>query len=141
MLQFEEVKETFAFFDDWEDRYRYILDLGKSLPDLPDHLRTEENLVHGCQSLVWISMSYDVQSNQVKIQLDSDAFIVRGLIAILLTLFQNQSPDHIVELELESIFADLDLISHLSPTRGNGLRSMVQRIKQEAKNIGAQEPN
>ncbi len=132
MLTLAEVKETFEFLDDWEDRYRYIIDLGKALPDMSQDLRVEENLVKGCQSLVWIVLSYDQSANRVTIQLDSDAFIVRGLIAIMMTVFQHQSPDRIVAADVEELFSELDLISHLSPTRGNGLRSMVGRIKHEA---------
>ena len=135
MLTLEEIKETFEFLDDWEDRYRYIIDLGKTLPNLPDELRTEANLVKGCQSLVWIVIGYDRNDDRVTIQLDSDAFIVRGLIAILMTVFQHQSPDRIVTEDIDGLFADLDLLSHLSPTRGNGLRSMVSRIKQEAQGL------
>ena len=135
MLTLAEVKETFEFLDDWEDRYRYIIDLGKGLPNIADELRAEENLVKGCQSLVWIVISYEEKEDQVTIQLDSDAFIVRGLIAILMTVFQRQSPSQIVDENVEELFAELDLLSHLSPTRGNGLRSMVSRIKQEAQNL------
>lgn len=132
MITLGEIKETFGFFDDWEDRYRYIIDLGKALPSMPTELRVEENLVKGCQSQVWIVIGYDKNADQVTIQLDSDAFIVRGLIAILMTVFQKQSPDRIVDEDVDELFAELDLLSHLSPTRGNGLRSMVSRIKQEA---------
>ena len=135
MLTLQEVKETFEFLEDWEDRYRYIIDLGKALPNMADELRTDENLVKGCQSLVWIVMSYEEKDDRVTIQLDSDAFIVRGLIAILMTVFQHQSPIHIVDENVEALFSELDLVSHLSPTRGNGLRSMVSRIKQEAQDL------
>lgn len=135
MLTLEEVQETFEFLDDWEDRYRYIIDLGKGLPNMPDELRVEKNLVKGCQSLVWIVIGYDVEDDRVTIRLDSDAFIVRGLIAILMTVFQNQSPSRIVSEDVEALFSELDLLSHLSPTRGNGLRSMVSRIKQEAQDL------
>ena len=135
MLSLEEVKDTFEFLDDWEDRYRYIIDLGKGLPNMPDELRADENLVKGCQSLVWIVMSYEEKDDRVTIQLDSDAFIVRGLIAILMTVFQHRSPSHIVDENVEELFSELDLVSHLSPTRGNGLRSMVSRIKREAQDL------
>ena len=135
MVTLEEIKETFEFLDDWEDRYRYIIDLGKGLPNMPSELRVEENLVKGCQSLVWIVLSYEENDDRVVIQLDSDAFIVRGLIAILMTVFQHQSPGRIVVEDVEELFAELDLLSHLSPTRGNGLRSMVSRIKQEAQGL------
>lgn len=135
MLTLEEVKETFEFLDDWEDRYRYIIDLGKGLPEMPTELRVEDNLVKGCQSLVWIVLSYEESADRVVIQLDSDAFIVRGLIAILMSVFQHQSPDRIVAEDVDKLFLELDLMSHLSPTRGNGLRSMVSRIKQEAQDL------
>ncbi len=135
MLTLKEVKETFEFLDDWEDRYRYIIDLGKALPNMADELRADKNLVKGCQSLVWIVMSYEEKDDRVTIQLDSDAFIVRGLIAILMTVFQHRSPSHIVDENVEELFSELDLVSHLSPTRGNGLRSMVSRIKQEAQDL------
>ena len=135
MPTLEEIKETFEFLDDWEDRYRYIIDLGKGLPEMPAELRIEDNLVKGCQSLVWIVLNYEESADRVVIQLDSDAFIVRGLIAILMTVFQHQSPDRIVAEDVDKLFLELDLMSHLSPTRGNGLRSMVSRIKQEAQGL------
>ncbi|MCY4127739.1 MAG: SufE family protein [Gammaproteobacteria bacterium] len=135
MPTLEEIKETFEFLDDWEDRYRYIIDLGKGLPEMPAELRIEENLVKGCQSLVWIVLRYEENDDRVVIQLDSDAFIVRGLIAILMTVFQHQSPDRIVAEDVDKLFSDLDLMSHLSVNRGNGLRSMVFRIKQEAQGL------
>ena len=135
MLTLDEVRETLEFLDDWEDRYRYIIDLGKALPNMSDELRVDENLVKGCQSLVWIVISYEDQDDRVTIQLDSDAFIVRGLIAILMTVFQHQSPDRIVAENIEELFSEFDLISHLSPSRGNGLRSMVSRIKREAQDL------
>lgn len=135
MLTIEEIKDTFEFFDDWEDRYKYIIDLGKRLPNMPDELRIEANLVRGCQSLVWIVMFYDSDTEAVTIQLDSDAFIVRGLIAILLSVYQNQTPAAIREVDSDSLFAELGLLSHLSPTRGNGLRAMVARIQAEAAQI------
>ena len=136
-ITLDEVKETFEFLDDWEDRYRYIIDLGKSLPSMPTELRVERNLVKGCQSLVWIVIEHEQPDNRVTIQLDSDAFIVRGLIAILLTVFQHQTPARISEFDVEALFQDLDLLAHLSPTRGNGLRSMVARIKHDAQQLCA----
>ena len=135
MLTREEVTETFEFLDDWEDRYRYIIDLGKSLPNMPEESRTDDNLVRGCQSLVWIVMTYDESANSVSIQLDSDAFIVRGLIAILLTAYQGRTPQEICDFDVNELFQELDLLSHLSPTRGNGLRSMVGRIQDEAQHL------
>ncbi len=135
MVSLAEITETFEFLDDWEDRYRYIIDLGKTLPKLPQELRIEENLVRGCQSLVWLVVEHKPTENEVKFQLDSDAFIVRGLIAIILTVFQSRSPSQIIATDVEKLFSDLNLLSHLSPTRGNGLRSMVARIKHEAQQL------
>ena len=132
MLTFDEVKDTFEFFDDWKDRYEYIIDLGKKLPNIPVDLQTDEHLVRGCQSRVWLVMKLDSPNDRVEIQLDSDAFIVRGLITILLTLFQHRSPAEVVAVDTEGLFDELGLIAHLSPIRGNGLRSMVARIRAEA---------
>ena len=137
----QEIKDTFAFFDDWEDRYRYIIDLGKQLPDLDNEYRIDANLVQGCQSLVWIVVSHDATNDRMHFRLDSDAFIVRGLISIVLSVFQDHSPSHVCDLDIESIFEELDLLTHLSPTRGNGLRSMVGRIQFEANSLRSLQPD
>ena len=128
----DEIRETFAFFDDWEDKYRFIIDLGKILPELDEADRIEENLVRGCQSLVWFVGDFDAGSNTVHLRLDSDAHIVRGLIAIVLAVYQDQSPRHIRSFDVEALFEELKLLKHLSPTRGNGLRAMIGRIRQFA---------
>ena len=133
-MNLTEIREAFDFFDDWEDKYRFVIDLGKSLPSMPDSSRVPENIVRGCQSQVWlVTPAHD---GELTFEIDSDAHIVRGLIAIVQAAYQNQTPADILAFGIEQLFADLDLIKHLSPTRGNGLRSMVARIHQEAQ--GAQ---
>jgi cysteine desulfuration protein SufE len=123
----EDIVETLGFFDDWEDRYRYIIDLGKQLPQMPDSHKREELLVRGCQSQVWLD--WRAADGRLQFEVDSDAHIVRGLIAIVLSAFNNKTPAEIRSFDIESLFARLDLLKHLSPTRGNGLRAMVQRIR------------
>ena len=127
----EELKETFAFFDDWEDKYRFVIDLGKDLPGLDDPDRIEANLIRGCQSQVWLT--HDLASNgTLHFHMDSDAFIVRGLISIVLSALNGKKPDDIVQFDIEGLFSELQLLQHLSPTRGNGLRAMIERIRQIA---------
>lgn len=127
----EELKETFAFFDDWEDKYRFVIDLGKDLPGLDDPDRIEANLIRGCQSQVWLT--HDLASNgTLHFHMDSDAFIVRGLISIVLSALNGKKPDDILQFDIEGLFSELQLLQHLSPTRGNGLRAMIERIRQIA---------
>jgi cysteine desulfuration protein SufE len=126
----EDISEAFEFFDDWEDKYRFIIDLGKDLPGLPDEEKIDDNLIHGCQSQVWLS--YQEQQDKLLLNMDSDAFIVRGLIAIVLAAYANKSRDEIAHFDMEALFEELDLLQHLSATRGNGLRAMIERIRQVA---------
>ena len=132
MFDLENIKTTFAFFDDWEDKYRFLIDLGKSVPALLTEFRVTDNLVRGCQSRVWLLGKYDTGHNQLKFQIDSDAHIVRGLIAIVLATFDGHSPNDIVAYDIENLFDELDLMNHLSATRGNGLRALVKRINDTA---------
>ena len=124
----DDVAETLEFFDDWEDRYRYIIDLGKDLPGLPEELKTDERFIHGCQSQVWIDHQVDGASGNVQFAVDSDALIVRGLAAMVLAALNDRPPAEITGYDVEGYFERLDLLKHLSPTRGNGLRSMVERM-------------
>ena len=128
-----DVLDTIEFLDDWEERYSYIIDLGKSLPAFPESEKTENNLVHGCQSQVWLSHFYDEESGVMHVMLDSDAIIVKGLAAIVLAALNNKTPQAIVDEDVEVLFTKMDLMRHISPTRGNGLRSMLERIKTTAK--------
>ncbi|MAW44681.1 MAG: SufE family protein [Gammaproteobacteria bacterium TMED243] len=127
----DELLDTFEFFDDWEDKYRFIIDLGKELPGLPDVDKTEDHLIRGCQSQVWLT--YESTDEQLRFNMDSDAHIVRGLIAVVLIAIQNRSAADIQRLDIEEIFSQLDLLAHLSVTRGNGLRAMVSRVKEVAR--------
>lgn len=124
-----DIEENLGFFDDWEDRYRYIIDLGKELPGLPDELKTEDRFIHGCQSQVWIDHRKDPETGHLQFVVDSDALIVRGLAGIVLSALNNQTPEAIRAFDMEAFFERLDLLRHVSPTRGNGLRSMVQKIR------------
>jgi cysteine desulfuration protein SufE len=132
-ITIDEVKQNFEFFDDWEDRYRFIIDLGKQLPRMDDALKIPANIIHGCQSQVWINTAR--VEDQLEFELDSDAHIVRGLIAIVLSAVNAKTAAEILDYDLLGLFDGLDLISHLSPARGNGLAAMVKRIK----GIAAQE--
>ena len=128
----DDIRASFAFFDAWEDRYRFLIDLGRNLDRLPDQHRIERNLVHGCQSQVWLVPAYDAEAEQLHLDIDSDAHIVRGLIAIALAAYDGQAPRDILAFDIEALFDEIDLLAHLSPTRGNGLRAMVARIRAEA---------
>ena len=129
-MDLDEIREAFAFFDGWEDKYRFVIDLGKDLPHLDDAHKTHANLVRGCQSQVWLLT--ELRGGRMRFAIDSDAQIVRGLIAIILTVFQDRTPHEVRAFDIEGLFAELELIKHLTPTRGNGLRAMVARIHQEA---------
>ncbi|WP_428242182.1 SufE family protein [Gynuella sp.] len=123
----DDIVETLSFFDTWEERYKYIIDLGKQIPALPDALKTEDRLVKGCQSQVWIESQK--QDGRLFFDADSDAHIVKGLLGVVLAAFNGKTPEQVLDFNIEQYFADLDLLRHLSPTRGNGLRAMVKRIQ------------
>ncbi|PPK53532.1 SufE family protein [Marinobacter persicus] len=125
----DEVLEDFDFLDDWEERYAYIIDLGKQLPAFPDDERLEKNFVHGCQSQVWLIHHYDDESGKLFLLIDSDAMIVRGLAAIILVALNNKTPRELLATDIDELFERLDLFRHISPTRGNGLRAMVGKIR------------
>ncbi|KEF30497.1 Sulfur acceptor protein SufE for iron-sulfur cluster assembly [Marinobacter nitratireducens] len=125
----EDVLDAFEFLDDWEERYAYIIDLGKQLPSFPDDARTEENYVHGCQSQVWLIHYFDEASGKLYLLIDSDAMIVRGLAAIILVALNGKAPRELLTTDIDELFEQLDLFRHISPTRGNGLRAMVGKIR------------
>lgn len=125
-----DIVDTLGFFDSWEDRYKYIIDLGKELEPMDESYRTEENLVRGCQSQVWLTHS--LQDEKLYFAADSDAFIVRGLLGVVLAAYNGKSPSDILAVDIEAYFDELNLIQHLSATRGNGLRAMVKRIQDTA---------
>ena len=123
----QELLERFSLFDDWEERYAYIIQMGRKLPAFPEESRTDANKVSGCVSQVWMISA--VEDGRIQIQGDSDAFIVKGLVAILLALYSDKTPDEIAAVDIESVFGDLGLGEHLTPNRRNGFFSMVQRIR------------
>jgi cysteine desulfuration protein SufE len=125
----EDVFEAFELLDDWEDRYAFIIDLGKQLPPFPDSERNEKNFVHGCQSRVWLTHHYDEADDKLFLLIDSDAIIVRGLAAIILVALNNHEPRELLAIDIDELFERLDLFRHISPTRGNGLRSMISKIR------------
>jgi cysteine desulfuration protein SufE len=122
-----EIVDTLSFFDNWEERYKYIIDLGKQLPVMDDALKTADHLIVGCQSQVWIE-SYSVDG-KLYFDMASDAFIVSGLLAVVLAAYNGKTPAEVLAFDIEGFFQELDLIKHLSPTRGNGLKAMVARIR------------
>ncbi|MFD2237025.1 SufE family protein [Aureimonas populi] len=134
MRRIEDIESDFEFLDDWEDRYRYLIELGRELPALPPEAMTEESKVRGCASQVWLVSRADGETPpHITFAGQSDAHIVRGLVAIALALFSGRTAPQIVETDAEAVFARLGLQDHLSPQRSNGLRSMVARIKEEAR--------
>lgn len=135
-MTLDDIRDAFRFFDSWEDKYRFVIDLGKSLPPLPDAARVDANLVRGCQSQVWLITRHDPETGELHIGLDSDAHIVRGLGAIVLAAYGGRTPRDILAFDIDGLFTELDLLSHLSPTRGNGLRAMVASIRDAARACG-----
>jgi cysteine desulfuration protein SufE len=122
----EEIIDEFNLFDDWMERYEYLIELGKSLPLIDDQYKIEENIIKGCQSKVWLYSK--MNDSKINFTADSDAILTRGLVALLLRIFTNQTPKDI--LAADTIFIDkIGLKEHLSPTRANGLVSMLKQIK------------
>ena len=129
MLQdnMEELVRNFALFDDWEERYRYLIDLGRALPPMNEALKTEENMVRGCTSKVW--MVAEVKNGIFHFQADSDAHIVRGLIALLVTAYEGKPINEIAQIDIDGMFKTIGLDQNLSPNRRNGFFAMVERIR------------
>lgn len=134
-MTFEDIREDFALLDDWEDRYRYVIELGRQLPELPESARTDANKVRGCASQVWLETSET--DGRLHFLGDSDAHIVRGLIAILFALYQDRTPKDILSIDAHGELAALGLAEHLTPQRSNGLASMVERIRSDAQQRAA----
>jgi len=130
----QDILDTLGFFDSWEDRYKYIIELGRELPPMAADLHTEDRLVRGCQSQVWIDTA--LENGRLQLVVDSDAFIVKGLLGLVLAAYNNRTPAEILAFDIDDYFQQLDLLRHLSATRGNGLRAMVQRIQDIARQAG-----
>lgn len=128
-----EVIDNFSFLDDWDERFRYLIDLGRKLPPMDESLKTEETKVRGCTSQVWIiDEVLPGTPPRLQFRADSDAHIVKGLIAVLLSIYDNRSPEEILAVDIKNAIAELGFAEHLSPNRANGLFSMVERIRQLA---------
>ena len=131
----DEIVENFELLEEWDDRYRYLIELGRSLPPLPDAARTDTNKVRGCASQVWLSTTVKPNGGAgpvLSFEGDSDAHIVRGLIAVLFSLFSGKYAKDILATDAVALFEKLGLREHLTPQRSNGFRSMVDRIRRDA---------
>lgn len=133
----EEIIENFEFLDEWDDRYGYLIELGRQLSPLEDSEQTEETRVQGCVSQVWVVGETSEENGETLLHFRgaSDAHIVRGLVAIALTLFSNKTPDQVMATDEQEVFAKIGLGEHLTPQRANGLRAMVQRLKATAQTV------
>ena len=127
--------DDFSFLTDWEDRYTHVIDMGRQLPPLSDAERNPATKVNGCVSQVWLVS--DVVDGALVFRGDSDAHIVKGLVAVALEIFSGRNPAEIANLDAELILEKLDLSEHLSPQRSNGLKAMIARIKSEAQRVSA----
>jgi cysteine desulfuration protein SufE len=135
-MTIDEIRDNFELLEEWDDRYRYVIELGRMLKPLPEEGHSPENKVQGCVSQVWLSKQVDRESGgepRLNYLGDSDAHIVRGLIAILLTLYSGQTPKHILATDAIKVFDEFGFREHLTPQRSNGLRAMVERIRNDAR--------
>ncbi|MDH6259553.1 SufE family protein [Bradyrhizobium sp. BR13661] len=135
MTDIDAIRENFELLDDWDDRYRYVIELGRTLEPMPEEEHSAENKVQGCVSQVWLQKTVDRGNGApiLKYRGDSDAHIVRGLVAIVLALYSGRTPQQILDTDAISVFNEFGFRDHLTPQRSNGLRSMVERIKTDAK--------
>lgn len=142
MPTIETIIDDFAYLDDWDDRYRYLIELGRDLEPLPDAQHSEQNRVKGCASQVWLETRHAVRDGKPVLSFvgDSDAHIVKGLIAVALALFSGRTADEILATDAGSQFQRLGLAEHLTPQRSNGVRAMVERIKRDARSALATSP-
>jgi cysteine desulfuration protein SufE len=131
--------ENFEFIDDWEERYRYLIELGRQLPPADEALHNEANKVHGCASQVWIDMAVQQEGDEPRLRLkgDSDAHIVRGLVALMIALFDGKTPKDAAETDAFALYTKLGLGEHLTPQRSNGVRAMADRIHRDAVRLSA----
>ena len=132
MANFDDIRADFEFIDDWDERYKYLIDLGRNLAPYPEDQRDAAHKVRGCASQVWVHTERGAE-NALKIFGDSDAHIVKGLIALLIALYSGKTPEQILAVDPEAALAPFDLKDHLTPQRSNGLHSMVNRIRAIAK--------
>lgn len=126
-LTLSDLVANFSLFDEWEERYRYLIDLGRSLPAMPEALKTDENIVQGCTARVWVKIN--VEGGKFYLLADSDAHIVRGLIAVLMAAYEGENVNDLTSIDIEHAFRQMGLDQHLSPNRRNGFFAMVEKIK------------
>jgi cysteine desulfuration protein SufE len=139
-MSIEQVIADFEVLDEWEDRYRYIIDLGRTLVPLPPELHNEQTRVRGCASQVWLHTSLEGDTAHGKVMRfrgDSDALIVKGLVALVLSIFDGKTPDEVLRTDARAILAGLGLQSNLSQQRSNGLNAMIDRIRDEAAGLAS----
>jgi cysteine desulfuration protein SufE len=134
-MTIDAIRDNFALLDDWDDRYRYVIELGRTLAPMPEAEHSAANKVLGCASQVWLSKQVDRSAGEPRLKYlgDSDAHIVRGLIAILLTLYSGRTPQQVLATDALAVFDEFGFREHLTPQRSNGLRSMVERIRSDAR--------
>jgi len=134
-MTIDDIRDNFALLDDWDDRYRYVIELGRTLTPMPEDEHSAANKVQGCASQVWLSKQVERTGNEAVLSYlgDSDAHIVRGLIAILLTLYSGRTPQQILTTDAVAVFDEFGFREHLTPQRSNGLRSMIERIRTHAR--------
>ncbi len=131
-ITIDELIENFELFDDWDDRFSYIIDLGKKMSPMPEDEKIEDNKVRGCMSQVWVTSRVEGTPKTMHFNADSDAFIVKGLIAVLMTIYDGKPPEVIAQTDAIEILSQIGLDQHLSPNRRNGLVAMVERIRKDA---------
>jgi cysteine desulfuration protein SufE len=134
-MTIDDIRDNFELLEEWDDRYRYVIELGRTLEPMPEAEHSAENKVNGCVSQVWLAKELDRGAGGavLKYRGDSDAHIVRGLIAILLTLYSGRRPQEILGTDAIAVFDEFGFREHLTPQRSNGLRSMVERIRSDAR--------
>ena len=134
-MTIDDIRDNFALLDDWDERYRYVIELGRTLTPMPEDEHSAANKVQGCASQVWLSKQVERTGNEAVLSYlgDSDAHIVRGLIAILLTLYSGRTPQQIWATDAVAVFDEFGFREHLTPQRSNGLRSMIERIRTDAR--------
>lgn len=138
-MDLNEIVENFELLEDWEDRYRYLIELGRELEPLPEAAHNDANKVRGCASQVWLETTVERDGGEPRIKLkgDSDAHIVRGLITLVFAVYSGRTSREIVETDIQPLFEKLGFSAHLTPQRSNGVRAMVERIKSDARAANA----
>ncbi len=124
----EEIREDFQFMENWEERFRYIVDLGKQLPPLPEEKKIDDHLVPGCMSRAWLILTFDREQQSITFEADSEAYVVRGLVALLFIIYFGKTPEEILEADINGLFHSLGLDKELTANRRNGFQSMVKKI-------------